>query len=288
MQIFILERPDDKKIPFIMEPTDALSDLKDKLRAMDKRYQDILMLIYNHENLEDDAKSLQEYGIKDNSIINLYFSFQCLPIFLDIEKFSGNSIKLYFDPTTLILDLKKYLEDTYKVAQNQLLISCHDILEDEKRLNQYYKFSSPIFLCPPPNEGQKIIIIKTFTGNYKMIQVGATEQIKAIKAQIQTIENLPIEKQRLLFRDNYLEDEKSIQDYSLPEYPIVLLVPYTGGENIEISITYLTGKKLQLKVDTKDTIGSIKILINFIDQHPINMQCLSFNGNDLDDDSKTL
>ena len=145
MQIFILERPDDKKIPITMEPTNALSDLKDKLRSYDKKYQDILMLIYNHVNLEDDSKTLQEYSIADDSTIDLYFSFQCLPIYLDIETFSGNSIKLYFDPITIISDIKKYLEDTYKVPANQKFISFHEVLDDEKRLNQYYKLSNQVF-----------------------------------------------------------------------------------------------------------------------------------------------
>lgn len=288
MQLIITERPDERKINLTMEPTDALSDLKDKLRSFDKRYQDFLMLIHDHENLEDDAKKLQDYGIKDNSTIDLYYSFQFLPIYLDIESFAEKSFKLYFDPATVISDVKKYLEDTFKVAPNQLLISCHEILEDSKKLNQYYKFSSPIFLCPPPSEGQKVVIIKNFEGKFHLIQIGASEKVKDLKTKIQSIENLNVEKQRLLFKDTYLEDEKTIQDCSLPEFPIILLAPHVGGENIDITITYLTGKKLQLKVDSKDTIATIKILVNFIDQHPINMQCLSFNEIDLDDDQKTL
>ncbi|KAK8837908.1 hypothetical protein M9Y10_035849 [Tritrichomonas musculus] len=288
MQIYVNEKPEGKKIPLVLEPTNSIDDLKDKLRSIDKRYQDILALIYDHTSLEDGKKSLHDYSIQDNATIDLYYSFQYLPIYLDIITFDGKSIKLYCDPLTNIGNIKQYIQTKFNVPEGLNFVSCHDILQEDKRLNQYYRFSSPIFLAPQPTPDKKSVIIKLLNGNFRLIEISQTAIIGDIKSQIQTVENVPANQQRLLFKDIFLEDQKSIQDYSLPDYPILLMIPRPGGEDIDISVVYLTNKELLIKADSKDTIGNLKIMINFIDKHPINMQCLSYKDVQLDDDQKTL
>jgi hypothetical protein len=50
------------------------------------------------------------------------------------------------------------------------------------------------------------------------------EQIIKVKSKISKLNNVPIEKIRLIFNDIPLEDEKTIQDYKIENDKIVYLV----------------------------------------------------------------
>lgn len=236
MIIFILVKPDNKKLSIKVEPTDTVADLKTKLQLSDEHFQKNLMFVYDQINLNDDKKTLQEYSIEESSVIYFYYC-EYRPIYLNIQSLSDKSYHLYFDPSNIFRDVRKYLKNKFGEPENQHLVLCNEILDDYTKLGKIKSehFYFPIFICPqiPDDQKEKLVIIKQIKGGYNYIQFDFSEKVNHLKKLIQ--KKLGISNRiRVYFKETLLEDEKPLQDYSLPDYPLLLVSPHIGGKNAEI------------------------------------------------------
>ena len=121
------------EIALNVEPTDKIEDIK--LQIYDEcnipSYQQ--RLYFNGINLEN-SKTLQDYSIKSDSILNLKNNFMEIVI----KKSNGKCILFKVDPTDEILYVKTLIEDKEKIpTDQQMLLFCGKLLEDKLLLQDY-------------------------------------------------------------------------------------------------------------------------------------------------------
>jgi ubiquitin C len=220
--------------------------------------------------------------------------------------------------TELIEDVKRKIEDKEGIpTEKQRLIFKGKILENSRTLQDlsimrnsilrlYFrptlieKSLSPseiLSRCPDPIE----IFVKTLNGKQFTLEVSETERIEDVKMKIEDKEGIPANQQKLIFAGRRLEDDRTLQDYSIGRDVTVFLIlpmkrPASSGElpasskelaeprrKLEILVKTVTGKHFTLEVSQTERIEDVKGMIEDREGHPADQQRLMFAGRLLED-----
>ncbi|KAF2436930.1 ubiquitin-like protein [Tothia fuscella] len=73
------------------------------------------------------------------------------------------------------------------------------------------------------------ILVKTLTGKTMTLDVDHRDTVEDLKAQIQGVEGIPIDQQRLIFVGKQLEDMRTLADYSMVKNSLIHLVLRPSG-----------------------------------------------------------
>lgn len=122
------------------------------------------------------------------------------------------------------------------------------------------------------------ISVKTLTGKIIDLAVKSSDTIKHVKAMIQSQENIPWDKQGLIFAGKRLEDGPTLADYNIETLCTFELVPF-----LHVTVKMLNGESIDLAVLSSDTIEDIKAMVYDQEGIPSYMQRFIFAGKLLED-----
>jgi ubiquitin C len=146
------------------------------------------------------------------------------------------------------------------------------------------------------------INVKTQTGKHFTLEVSETERIEDVKRLIQDKKGIPTDQQRLIFAGRQLENDQTLQSYSIcQDSTLHLILPLSLGEKppvrvrrirnffdmIQILVKPLTGRQFTLEVSSRDQIEDVKTKIQDREGIPADQQILLFEGTELEND-KTI
>lgn len=129
-------------------------------------------------------------------------------------------------------------------------------------------------------------IVKTSSGDLLLLNGEADDTIRDLKQKLFYQVNNPPSQQRLIYRGKQLDDDKSLQSYSIGNNAVIRYLPKLK-EEIQLNCSIFTGQLLALSVELDQSIYHVKELLHQQAGIPIDKQRLMLVNKQLKD-SETL
>ena len=129
---------------------------------------------------------------------------------------------------------------------------------------------------------RKIIMlfyVRTKSNKIITLEVDRSETIKNVKQLILNMEGIFVDQQCLIFADEDLEDDMTLQDYDIQDLSTLHLVVLGS---MQIFVKTLNGKTFTLEVEPNETIENVRLLILIREYVPFGQQRLIFAGKQLE------
>ena len=208
---------------------------------------------------------------------------------INFKTLNGKIIEVEVEASDSIESVKKKLfnEEGIRVDDQRFVFSgkelssgslCDHRITNDSTIHLVLRLSTH---CPaqiPPFE----IVITFLGGDSVTLEVDENEYIKVLKEKIEKTKNIPVAKQKLLFRENSLDDNKTLSDYKIISRSIIEIF-IQNFLTLNIIVKRPIDKTVNLEINSSDTIEQLKAKISVQLNIDINKQHLVYKNISLND-----
>ena len=246
-----------RKITLESKISDTVSNIKKEIENKENIKMKFQILKYKNIILND-IKTLGEYNIENNSIIELSLNnceLKIIKIYIALLSGRRFCLNAIYGLET-IRNIKEKIEKLINISiLKQKLYYKASKLEDDKKLD-YYKIEegSELILF---NE-TIIIFVKHFNGKIASYEINLTDTINDLKKRIQEKYNLEYSRQELYFNNEILNNMKTLADYNIKNESILILLYEEVDDKINVFINFENKPPMSLLVSINNSVGDIK------------------------------
>jgi len=280
LQEIHVKMPGEKTISLEVATKDTISAVKVKIQAEigTPPSQQMLYLngleLFNHLTVgkcQRQAKSTLQLMLRLSGGMQIFLKY--------VQTGQKVALDVYMSDTVRVL--KSQIQAKEAISPSQYRLKFADIeLKDDKTLSHYGILQESILdLSLRETFG---IVVRAMTGKSTHLNVSSDETIAAVKEKIWEKDEIPPERQRLIYVNRPLDDQYTLSDYNISVGATIQLV-YKMHIGLQLFVKSLNGKVIPLEVESSATVLDLKSKIREKVGIAPDQYRLSLSGRSLDD-----
>ncbi|GJJ70034.1 hypothetical protein EMPS_02383 [Entomortierella parvispora] len=242
-----------KILTFAAEPTDQVRELMMEIERHHRIPQGQQRLLFEGRRMAPE-ESLFDCGIVKDSILDLAIMKR---MWISIELPGGNFMHFDTEPEETIREIKHKIHERKDIpCEDQCLqLGSYRLQDDWSVFDSNIQQKSVLRLTLRP-AGNFPITVETIAGKSFRLDVNSQDTILSLKRQINDVEDISLDLQRLVFDSRVLEDHHTLAFYRIREDSVVRLRTI-----IHVVVELSEGRTLTLKGEPTDPVKKLKQMI---------------------------
>ncbi|KAL5722886.1 hypothetical protein ACHQM5_006346 [Ranunculus cassubicifolius] len=267
-----------KTVSLHVNKSDTIRNVKAKLSQVEGLSSNTQELFFAGNHLKNGNK-LVDYEIQNGSTIQMFLG-SATNMKIHIKAlWLGEMITIDVSHWETIQNVKAKVQDIVGVLISRIsLIFVGKELEDTQTLASYNIQTGSTLLAVFRGDDRMRIFVHTVMNGTLEVEVKPLYSIEYVKVLLESIVNIPSHRQRLLFSERIMENEKTLLYYNVQnasELRMVLVMAFF--------VETWSGKRIEMIMESSVRISAVKRKIEEVESIASYKQVLSFCGLQLED-----